>query len=111
MRAGAAGAADGTDDLAVLDQRNAAPRGDHVIERRDIHKTGLLDGVLEGLGRAAISRRGTRLVLGNRERGELCAVHALERDQVTVGIDHRGVERPVPLLGLARGLACGGAGA
>ena len=29
-----------------------------------------------------------------------CAVHALERDQVTVGIDHRDVERPVPLLGL-----------
>src|SRR5262252_8607603 len=41
LRAGAAGAADGADDLAVLDQRNAAARGDHVIEGHDVFQVDL----------------------------------------------------------------------
>src|SRR6202011_5094765 len=57
LRAGTAGTADGADDLAAVDQRNAAARGDDVIERQQVVEAELLHRILEGLCWAAISRR------------------------------------------------------
>src|SRR5687768_10365238 len=65
LRPGRARTSDRADDLAVLHQRDAAARGDHVIERYDVFGVAKLDGVLEGLGRPAEFYRGARLVLGN----------------------------------------------
>src|SRR5580693_7601099 len=100
LRAGAAGAADGADDLAAFDQRNAAARSDDVVKREDVIEAELLHDILERLGRAAVARRDSRLVLGDRNRGELGAVHAAKGDQIAVGIDHRDVHRPAALGGL-----------
>ena len=105
LRAGAAGAADAADDPAVLDQRDAAARGDDVVERQDVLVVRLLQGVLEHPGRPPELDRGARLVLRDRDRGELGAVHAQERDQVGAGVDDRDVQRPAAPLGLGhRGL-------
>src|SRR5712692_528234 len=57
LRAGGAGTADGADDAAVLDQRDAAARGDDVVERSDEFEVRLLHRVLEHLGRPAILHR------------------------------------------------------
>src|SRR6266446_6774333 len=63
LRPGAARATDGADDLAVLDQRDASPRRDDVIEAQDVFEIELLHHVLEHLGRTAELDRGARLVL------------------------------------------------
>src|SRR5512146_1062923 len=52
LRTGAAGTADCADQLAALYKRNAAARGNDVIERGDIVQVVELDRVLEGLGLA-----------------------------------------------------------
>src|SRR5207253_11076056 len=82
LRAGAAGAADGAADLAVVDDQDAAARGDHVVEGQQVMQVALLDAALEGFRLAAKFSRSTPLVLGNGDRPELRAVHAREGDQV-----------------------------
>src|SRR5580692_8697157 len=74
LRAGSAGTTDSADDLAVLDQRNAATRGDRIVERHDVIEAEFLHRVLEGACRTPVSRRRTRLVLGDSDRRELRAV-------------------------------------
>src|SRR6185437_7541322 len=73
LRAGAAAAADGADELAVLDQREAAFRRNDAVQEGDIAMAAL-DGVEEHLGRAAERRRGVRLVLRDLDRGDLRVV-------------------------------------
>src|SRR2546430_10629965 len=79
LRAGAAGTADRADQLAAFDQRHAAARADDAVEGEEI-SVAALDSVLENLAFAAVDRRHARLVLGNRDRGEPRAVHALKGD-------------------------------
>src|SRR5262249_23939176 len=71
LRSGAPRTADGADDLAVRDQRDAAPRRDDVIEAQDVFEIKLLHHVLEDLGRTAVLGRGARFVLGDCCGGEL----------------------------------------
>src|SRR6267143_5001343 len=72
LEAGGAAAADRADELAVLDQRYAALRSDHPVER---HLVDVLEAlrqvVLERLGGTAEGRGDPRLVLrdGDREIG------------------------------------------
>src|SRR6202011_5208972 len=71
LRAGAARATDCADDPVVLDKRNAAARSDDVVESEKIGEPVLLHAFLEHLGRPAILGRDARLVLGDRNRGDL----------------------------------------
>src|SRR5579863_10422246 len=81
LRTCAARAAYRADQLAVLDQRNAAARRDHPIYGQDIFVVGLLDGVLEDFRRPSKARRRARLVFGDGDRSELRAVHPREGDE------------------------------
>src|ERR1700728_2309752 len=94
LRAGAAGAADGTDDLAVLDQGDAATRGDDIVKRQHVVVARLLYCVFEGLGRPPKLHRGARLVFRDGDRGKLGAIHAHEGDQIGPGVHHGDVELP-----------------
>src|SRR5579862_7162488 len=85
LRTGAAGAADCADDLAVVDQRYAAARRDDVIERQDVVESELRHRVLERPCRAAVPRCDAGLVLGDRNGGELSAVHASKGNEIAVG--------------------------
>src|SRR6202023_558286 len=84
LRAGAAGATDGADQLAALDQRNAAARSNDVVEGEDVVEAELLHGVFECFRRAAESRCDPCLVLGDRNRGKLGAIHASEGDEIAI---------------------------
>src|SRR5262249_28834621 len=103
LRPGAARTTDSADDLAVLDQRDAAPRRDDVIEAQDVFEIELLHHVLEDLGRTAVFGRGARLVLGDRDGGELRIVHSQEGDQIGARVDDRDVHRPTLLAGFRSG--------
>src|SRR5882672_1413906 len=64
LRAGAAGHADGTDDLPVYDDGIAAARGYHVIERRQVVEEGTLaEQAFEHHRRAPIASGRAGLVL------------------------------------------------
>src|SRR5579863_787167 len=58
-----------------------------------------VDAVLENLGWAPEGRSGSRLVLGNLNRGKHRAIHPLKSDEVASGIDYGDVHLPIPLLG------------
>src|SRR5215469_7877752 len=103
LRARATGAPDSANNLAALDEGDTAARCDHPIERHHVVEPIRLNGVLPRLGLAPERDRGARLVLGDRNRGELCAVHALEGDEVASGVHHRDVHLPVVLLRLGDG--------
>src|SRR6185437_5012089 len=70
LRAGATAAADGANELAALDQWDAAFRRHDAGEEGDIDMA-LLDRFEERLGRAAERRRRVRLVLRDLDRGDL----------------------------------------
>src|ERR1700722_8054763 len=91
---------DRADNLALLDQWNAAPGRNHSVEREQIVEMHDVDTVLEDLGWATEGGGRPRLVLRNLNRGQHRAVHSLEGDQVATGIGHRYVHLPFPLLGL-----------
>src|SRR5580700_7015670 len=82
LGAGAARAPDGANDLAVLDQWDAAARGNDIVERHDVFEVRLLDGILEGLGGPAVLGRSPGLVLGDGNRGELRPIHLHESNEV-----------------------------
>src|ERR1700744_292801 len=85
LRAGATAHADRADDVAVDDQRIAAARGDHVVEGREVvEERTLADQPLEHHCRTAIAGGGARLVLRDRDRGELAIVVALEIDELAM---------------------------
>src|SRR6266566_5423654 len=103
LRPGAPRATDGADDLAVLDQRDASPRRDDIIEAQDVFEIELLHHVLEDLGRTAELDRGARLVLSDCDRGQLRIVHAQEGDKIGARVEDRDVHRPTPLAGFRSG--------
>lgn len=88
--------------LPVGDQRNAAARGNDVVQRQQVVGTRFLDRVLEHLARPPVGDRDTRLVLGDRNRTELRAVHPCEGNQAGAGIENRNVYWPAALRGLLR---------
>src|SRR6266850_3401670 len=98
LRAGTAGAADRAADLAVVDDQDSAARGDHVVERQQVMQVAFLDTALERLGLTAELRRSARLVLRDRDRAKLRAVHPRKRDEVGAGVDHRNVQFPAALF-------------
>ena len=61
------------------------------------------DAILEHLGGAAEDRGGLRLVLRNRDRGELAIVHPLEVDEIAGRRDDGDAHRPAVLLGFVDG--------
>src|SRR5215469_3427226 len=98
LRAGATGAPDPADDPAALDERDTAARCDQPIERHHVIEPVRLNGVLPRLGFAPERDGGARLVLGDRNGRKLCAVHALEGDEVASGIHDCDVQLPVVFL-------------
>src|SRR5664279_6256746 len=85
--AGAAAAANGTNELAVQNQREPARRSDQGrIERRDVGMTGFI-GVVEQARLAAETCRGTCLADRNINRSDLRAIHPQEVNKLAVGID------------------------
>src|SRR5215472_13044221 len=110
LRARAAGAPDPAHHPAPLDERNTAAGCDHPIERQRVVEPIRLNGVLPRLGFAAERHRGARLVFRDRNRGKLCAVHALEGDEVASRVHHRDIQLPVALLRLGYGCIDGDRG-
>src|SRR6516225_8583079 len=100
LRARATGAPDPAHHPAPLDERDTAAGCDHPIEGQHVVEPIRLYGVLPRLGFAAERNRGARFVFGDRNRGELGAVHALEGHEVAAGVHHRDIQLPVALLRL-----------
>src|SRR5215472_9120015 len=103
LRARATGAPDSADDPAAFDERDTTAGRDHSIERHHVIESIRLNGVLPRLGLAPERDGGACLVLGDRNRGELCAVHTLEGNEVASGVHHRDVQLPLVLFRLGDG--------
>ena len=69
-----------------------------------------LHRVFKNLRRPAEFCRSARLVLSNRNRGQLRAVHARKGDETAAGIDDGDVQRPAALVGFGDGRLYGGLG-
>src|SRR5580698_4222238 len=82
LRIGTTRTAHRTDNLALLNEWNAASRRNDPIERQQIVKMHKLDTVLEDLGRTPERRGCPRLVLRNLHGSEHGAVHSLKGNQV-----------------------------
>ena len=65
LRTGAPGTANGADDLAVFNDRNAATPGDHIIDTKKVLEIEVLHGVFKSLGWTAECGSRAGLVLGN----------------------------------------------
>src|SRR5579859_3563554 len=74
LRPGAARAADGTDDFAAFDERNAAARGNHTVDRECVVILFQLNGFLEGLRFAPKAGRRSRFMFRHGNRCQLGAV-------------------------------------
>jgi hypothetical protein len=96
----AAGTANRADNIALVDEWNAASRGNHSIEREQIIEVHQLDTVLEDLRWPPKGHGCSRLVLRNLNRGEHRAVHALEGNQVAAGVGYCYVHFPISPSGL-----------
>lgn len=71
LRTSAARTAEGSDDPAALDQRNAAARADHIVECQQIIEPRFLHTVFKCMTRTSIAGGNAGFVLGNGDRGEL----------------------------------------
>mmetsp|Transcript_38721 Transcript_38721/g.90689 ORF Transcript_38721/g.90689 Transcript_38721/m.90689 type:complete len:226 (+) Transcript_38721:1756-2433(+) len=98
---GAAGHADGADDLAVHDDGQAALDRVRAAQRQHPRAGGAAgDDVLEGLGGALEQRRGDRLVLRHQCAAGLGVVELVVDHQRAGGVDHRDRHREALLAGL-----------
>src|SRR5437660_3980678 len=90
LRAEAAATADRADELAADDQRDAALRADHPVERQLVDEFRALRQILfKHFGRTAEGRCDPRLVLANGDGRILRIVHLLEIAEVARGASDR----------------------
>ena len=95
------GNTDCADNVALIDQWNAASRRNDSIERELIIEMHEINAILENLRWSPEGHRCSRLVLRNLNGGKHRAVHSLESNQVPAGIGYRYVHFPIPFLGLS----------
>src|SRR5208282_4795129 len=104
MLTGISGEANAANDLAVLDEGNAAFNryGTFQPKYAETYPTSS-QGVLKGLGRTLEQRRRAGFVNGDLSATELGIVHLLVIDEVTAGVDNRNRHVPVVLASLGEG--------
>jgi hypothetical protein len=93
---GGAAATDRADELATLDEREAAVGSDqHRIESGDIGARRILHDREESAGGPPVTCRRAGLALRDADRCHLRLVHLVEIDEIAIGIDDRDREFPI----------------